>query len=226
MTPGGEIRFVTEAPHFRMFLSTLEGDAEVLVFLGEQLVMVDHLEPGRITCLHVNAPATLFETARSPSNRFAPGVWRVMLAGYQPVFHELETFGWSVRPPTGEEGPSQTWLAYGSSITSGVASPRVDMSFTQVTARRLGVDVLNMGFGGACHCEPELADYFAGLEEWSFATLELGVNMRESFEPAEFVERAGYFIDRLLAGNLKRPVVLITPFVTGGDREEPPPLEA
>jgi lysophospholipase L1-like esterase len=221
-TQGCEVRFVTEAPHFRIFLSSLEGDAEVLVFRGETLVANAWLDPGRQLCLHVYAPdntANVDGGVLARGSRFSPHVWRIMLAGYQTVFHELDTFGWEVRAPLPAETPRTTWLAYGSSITAGCGASRTDLCYTQLTARRLGVDVLNMGFGGACHCEPVLADFFAAGLAWDFATIELGVNMREHarFEIDEFAKRAGYFIDRLLGAAPARPVIVITPFVSGAE---------
>jgi hypothetical protein len=99
------------------------------------------------------------------------------------------------------------------------------MCYAQLTARHLGVDLLNMGFGGACHCEGALADFFAAKEDWDFATLELGINMRSSFEPDEFAQRAQYLIDQLLNDGTHRPIILITPFITGLDHASPCPLE-
>ncbi len=225
-TGGVELRFVTDAPHFRLFLSSLEGDAEVLVFRGEQLVSSDWLDPGRQLCLHVYAPekaALVAESELGRGSRFGPGVWRILLAGYQAVFHELESFGWEVRAPRVDELPGKRWLNYGSSITAGSGSSRTDLSYGQLAARRLGLDVLNMGFGGACHAEGALADFFAEGLEWDLATLELGVNMRGSFEPEIFAQRAGYLIDRLLKAPPARPVILITPFITGEEHQLPVP---
>ena len=215
-TLGGELRFVTDASHIEVQLSTRVGDAEVLVFQGERLVQAGWLQPGQVTCLKLKPPERRIVSLAEEPSRFAPQVWRVMLAGYHSVFHGLDSSSTSIRLPQPEEQPITRWLAYGSSITAGSGSARCDLCYAQIAAQQLGVDVLNMGFGGSCHAEPELADFFADQMDWDFATLELGINMRDIFEPSEFEKRVGYMIDRLLNVSPQRPVVLISPFIAWG----------
>jgi lysophospholipase L1-like esterase len=62
------------------------------------------------------------------------------------------------------------------------------------TAQHLGVDLINLGFGGGAHCEREMADYIAARGDWDFATLELGINMVSWMETPVFAERVAYFI--------------------------------
>ena len=65
------------------------------------------------------------------------------------------------------------------------------------TAQLLGVDLINLGFGGGAHCESQMADYIAERNDWDFATLELGINMMGSFEAKEFKKRVEYFIEKV-----------------------------
>src|SRR5690606_21327310 len=48
--------------------------------------------------------------------------------------------------------------------------------------------------------------------EWDFATLELGVNMRERFEPETFQERVRYALDRFEERHPGKPLFLLTIF--------------
>ena len=100
-------------------------------------------------------------------------------------------------PPTKEQTPQTKYLAYGSSITHGSTAIRPTGTYAMRTAQLLGVDLINLGFGGGAHCESQLADYIAERNDWDFATLELGINMVGSFETAEFKKRVEYFIKKI-----------------------------
>ncbi len=214
MSCGVELRFVTDAQEIRLFLSTLEGDATVMVFQGDLYHSSHYLAPGGPRCLHLKPSEAIADLPEALlQGRFSPKVWRVLLPGLFPVFHHLETFGWDVRSPEENEKPSVRWLAYGSSITAGTGATAPHLNYVQQTATHLGVDALNLGQGGACLCEPELAEHFATRGDWNFATLEIGVNMLASFSPTEFEQRAAYLAATLINPNPGKPVVLVTPFL-------------
>lgn len=63
---------------------------------------------------------------------------------------------------------------------------------------------------GSCHCEREMSNYLAAQQDWSFMTLELGVNMRDHMSPDEFRERTGYLLDQLVSRHPEKPVAVIT----------------
>jgi lysophospholipase L1-like esterase len=222
MTPGSEIRLVTSAGHIRLFVSALEGDAELMVFNGDFQHSVHYLEPGAIKCIHVNPIPRLDEMKDEAfaGQRFNKNVWRFFFSGYQTMFHQIETYGHDYRPPIPEEKPALRWLAYGSSISAGCGSARAELSYVQLTARRLGVDVMNMAQGGACMCEKETADFFAERGDWDFATYEIGVNMLEFYSPEVFKERASYLVNTTLEKNPDKPLVLITSFLNYSDVEK------
>jgi hypothetical protein len=58
----------------------------------------------------------------------------------------------------------------------------------------LGTDLFNLGFGGGAHLEGGMADYIAGRTDWHFATLEMGINVVQSFSVDEFYNRVAYFV--------------------------------
>lgn len=212
---GSEIRFVTPANRCRLYLSAMEAEATVLIYHGDRYRMFYRLQPGETTCLNLAMPESLAseEAAALKSNRFAPQVRRVMIHAIDLVFHRLDTFGHPVRPPRPDEVPARCWLAYGSSITMGCGDVYAGFSYPQLTARRLGVDVLNMGLGGACLCEPAIADFFASRQDWDFATFEVGVNMADvPYSTEEFESRVQYLVDTVAKAHPEKPIVLITPF--------------
>lgn len=221
---GSELRFVSDASHVRVFISALEGDELLLVFCGDILHAKHYITPGKVHCIHLETPSRFADIKPGTFSgmRFAPQVWRIMTAGYSAVFHEIETFGHDWRPPLPEEKPQLRWLAYGSSITAGSGTSTPDLSYPQLAARLLGVDVYNLAMGGACYCEPELADFMAVEAKWDFATLEIGVNMRDTFSPTAFKKRATYMLETMLRANPGKPIVLISPFVNFSNNQQTP----
>lgn len=214
MMTGNEIRFVTDAQNIRLFVATLQGDAPMHVYQGEFLHSTHYITPGKTHCLHVNPHPRLkmVKPEILQGRRFSPNVWRFTSSGLFLLFQELETYGHDVRPPDESEIPNVRWLAYGSSISAGCGATSHHLSYVQQAAWRLGVDALNLSQGGACMCEPELADFFATRNDWDFATLEIGGNMLDVFTTEEFVERATYLLTTILNKNPGKPVVVVTPY--------------
>lgn len=123
------------------------------------------------------------------------------------VFHGIDTFGHYLRAPFREEKPALRWLAYGSSITHSSRN-----GYPALTARRLGVDVLNKGMSGSCFVDPTAAEFLAADCDWDIATLEMGINMRLQYSVEEFERRARHFVARCVELKPGRPVVLLTIF--------------
>lgn len=216
---GVELRFVCNGGRIRLTLAAHDNDIYVRVMRGnfghsEQMIPAGST---RVICLE--QPTHFASVARESlaSGSFSPDVWRVQLCNGAMSFLGIESFGAKLRPPLPEEKPKLRWLAYGSSITHSNSRGYPDQ-----TARLLGVDVLNKGLSGSCHCEKEIAAHFALEEKWDFATLELGVNMRGCFTPCEFEERVRTFVNILREKRPDAPLVLITHFL---NREHHPSPE-
>jgi lysophospholipase L1-like esterase len=218
---GSEIRFVTEAPTAHLYLGSLHGTpgaphaaAEVLIYRGD--FRHDHvlLTPGLQTCIELNIPEKLAnlppEVLRG--RRFSANVWRIFFERSRVALHHLDAHGYAVRPPAADEKPSLRWLAYGSSITNGSAATRHVNSYVQQAAWRLGVDVINQGMSGACAIEPAMVDWLASRHDWDFATCELGINLLNSIDAAEFRRRATHLVETLRARHPAKPLALITHF--------------
>jgi hypothetical protein len=222
---GVELRFVTEANSFRVSLSCEPSvlvpyeyhHPEVVIFRGAFFHSCHRLELGRINHISVvnipeSNPFDLLTTEASSACGFSPQVWRIFLGRHPFIFHGLDTYGFERRPPEPGELPSRRWIAYGSSITNGAAPTVHENSYIYHAARLASLDVCNQGLSGSCLCEPEMAEYLAGRDDWDVMTLELGVNMRASFSPEEFRNRAGSLVDAICCAHPTRKVVLITIF--------------
>lgn len=68
------------------------------------------------------------------------------------------------------------WLTYGSSITMCRAAASPARTWPAVAARALGLNVLNLGFGGQCHLEPMIARLIRDTPA-DIMTFELGINV-------------------------------------------------
>jgi len=219
---GGEIRFVSDSGSAKVTLSGADGEVKVVPFFGG----FRHGEPftvGREPQTVEIAMTERFQKDLPALEKlhmpFSPRVCRLMLRGAQVCFRGVEGDG--VRPPTAEELPALRYLSYGTSITHGAAAAWPHLAYVSQVARRLGADLLNFGVGGACHCEPEFADYFASRDDWHVATLALSVNMM-GFTHEEFRKRVTYMVNTVAGSNTKRPVACITIWSYFGDREIDP----
>jgi hypothetical protein len=222
---GCEIRFVTEADSVRVAVSAQPSplapyelnNLDLFIFKGAFFHSHVRLEPGKINHIHLaDITGTLhkgfdgLKPAVRDTEYFSSNVWRVLFGRYAASFHELDTYGYEVRPPRPEEMPRKRMLCYGSSITNGASPTMYHLCYVQQAARHLKADVFNQGLSGACMCEPEMAAYLAGREDWDFITLELGVNMRGTFTPEEFEKRSRHLVGRVTSAHPGKPVFLIT----------------
>ena len=225
-----EIRFVTDARNIRLTLSAVKPEfgferLEVRSFFGDFECQSHWLEPGRITTLNLSPPPTLGKLKegylrRGPGIGFAPNVCRILSQRGGLIYCGIETFGHAVRPPEKSEKPAKTCLFYGSSITNSTLD-----GFPSVACRRLGVGLVNLGLSGACHLEPCLADWMAGLKGWDLAVFELGINVLGWMEPEEFRSRVDHLLNVFTARHPEKPLVLLTVFLSGWRNEavaEPP----
>lgn len=208
-----ELRFVSDDPEVRVTLSSqVETSVELFhgTFDGERRAIVGK-EPTTLTM-----PLPSAERLRILDRRwwgdlpFAPTVRRLVFGGARRdpvVIHDID--GQGLRPPTADEVPSLRYLAYGTSITHGFFCEDPMLSYVGQTAWNLGADLINLGVGGACHCEAAYADTIAGRDDWDIATLALSVNMHE-FDLGEFRRRVEYMVNTVAGANTTRPVACIT----------------
>lgn len=231
---GCEIRFVTEAESIRFSVSALPSplapyelhNLDIFVFKGSFFHSHHRLEPGRIHSIHLadigGITRQAFE-ALKPEVRdtgyFSHRTWRVLFGRYPAIFHDLDVYGYPLRAPEPEEKPKRRILFYGSSITNGASPTLYHLCYVQQAARHLQADALNQGLSGACHCEPEMADYLAHREDWDAICLEIGVNMRASFSPEQFESRARYLVEKICKAHPEKPVFLITIYPNGQSLE-------
>ncbi len=191
---GCEIRFNLVGESATVMLEMTERPAIAEVYCGPFLLdwHVIQTQPTPVTIPRPARGDLLKAIAAHRDLPFDPDLFRVLLPWRPPVrLHGIEG---KIGPARPEQVPPTRCLAYGSSITHGNSGVHASGGYAMRTARKLGVDLINLGFGGGAHCEPEIAEYIAARTDWDFATLELGINMVSWLETAEFSKRVEGFI--------------------------------
>lgn len=221
-----ELRFNLRGESAVVTLETEEEPGIIEVYCGPFLHSW-HLVETRPTPIRITVSERqkyVHEASLAQKFAFDPVLYRVILPWKQIIhLHGIEG---DIEPVALGQTPDTRYLAYGSSITNGSASIRPTGMYAMRTAQRLGVDLINLGFGGAAHCEPELADYIASRQDWDFATLELGINMVNWASVEEFASRANYFIEAIASAHRDQWVVCLDMFPFWRDLDSDDPIPA
>lgn len=108
-------------------------------------------------------------------------------------------------------------LFYGSSVTNGGCVARPSTTYSATICRKLDAHLVNMGYSGNCHGEPEIAEAIADLDLAMFVS-EFDHNMKS---PETLAKRHGRFIDIIRKKNPNLPIILMTrPFFVEYRREQ------
>jgi len=216
-----EIRFVTDDGKATVTLSGNGGPVNISPFFGVFRNGGCFSVGPEPTTFEIEMPAVFSELlpeVEKLGHPFSPRVCRLMMRGAQVCLHSVEGAG--LRPPKADEVPWLRYLSYGTSITHGGNASWPHLTYVAQVARRIGADLINLGLGGSCHCEPEMADYIAGREDWQIATLALSVNMVGGFTEEEFETRVRYMVNKVAGADTDRPVACITLFPYSNDLRE------
>ncbi len=217
-TPGAEIRFNLLPGRLAgediavVTLEMAERPAIAEVYSGPFLIdwHVIDTAPTEVVVASSERQPYLHRIAERRNLPFDPHLYRVVLPWRPSV--RLHTIEGDVAPPRPVQVPAMRYLAYGSSITHGNNSTGAMGGYAMRTAQRLGVDLINLGFGGGAHCEAEMADYIASRDDWHFATLELGINLVSWLAADSFAERVDTFISTIAAAHPDKWIFCIDMF--------------
>lgn len=108
--------------------------------------------------------------------------------------HLVDVIG-NVKPAL-ELLPKKIYLSYGSSITSNSLTYVPMLGYPYLLAKKLGYDLINIGFSGSCRMEKEVADELCE-KKFDIATIELGINIIDDMDINEFYKRAYYLLDNI-----------------------------
>ena len=213
---GCEIRFNLEGKSAKITLSC-EGIGIAEVFQGDFQISWHSIgmKPTEITVSLPDNLSFLDKVTKEKGLPFDPHLTRVIL----PIFSQIRLIDieGETSLPRKDQTPKMKYLAYGSSITHGASALRPTGSYAMRTAQHLGVDLINLGFGGGAHCEKQIADYIAEREDWGFASLEMGINMIGEFSTDEFTKRTEYLVERIAKAHPDKWVFAMDLFTFASD---------
>ncbi|WP_286592020.1 SGNH/GDSL hydrolase family protein [Sphingobacterium sp. N143] len=95
-------------------------------------------------------------------------------------------------------------VVYGSSIVQGASASRPGMAYPAILQRKLGIDVINLGFSGSAKMEMPLAEYLATVPADCFV-----LDCIPNPSPTEIKERGFAFIDYLRRKRPHTPIILV-----------------
>jgi len=223
---GCELRFVPEGEDATVEVTlSAKGGTTVHTFWGE-FQSVNPVDVGQEPTTHEFSVPERVRKLNVPDDElgaYDPRVCRLRFDAWGPVaIHDVSG---PARPPEAGEIPDRRYLAYGTSITEGAVSDP-HLGYVSRAAGHLGVDPLNLGMAGSAYCEPAMADYLAGRDDWDLATIAISVNMaNRGFTVDQFRERAEHLLDTVAGAHPTKPVVAVTLFpyhmdlVAGDDAE-------
>ncbi|MCM8778018.1 MAG: GDSL-type esterase/lipase family protein [Candidatus Omnitrophica bacterium] len=210
---GGEIRLNLKSKEARVVLKSKEEGT----FLGEiyqgSFLLSSYFITNNTSDIVVSLPANiekLKELSQKEKMPFDAGLTRIILP-YRATCVIKDIVG-EFELPGKEQLPEKRYLTYGSSITHGATAIRPTGTYAMRTAQFLGVDLINLGFGGSALCEREMADYIAERDDWDFASLEIGINMINRFDVSEFRKRVEYFIPKIAHSHPNKYIFCIDMF--------------
>jgi len=102
-----------------------------------------------------------------------------------------------------KSGIAKPVVFYGSSITHGAAASRPGLAYPSVAGRRGDFPIVNLGFSGCAHMEPEVGDMVAAVDASCYVLDPLG-----NMWVGEINERYEKFVRRLAAARPGVPIVL------------------
>jgi hypothetical protein len=151
-----------------------------------------------------------FGVKESSCNRYPMNLWRIVPESDEPItLCDFEAEG-EYRKPTKKQAPCM--LVYGSSISQGCGTPFVTMSYIDIAANLLGIEVKNKALAGGCFSEESVLEFLL-KEEFDCAYFELGTNIAN--RPKELIEeRVGRFIDTMAEAFPEKTLYFMTP-ITG-----------
>lgn len=172
--------------------------------------------------LVIKEPAAMAAVTRISAERklpFDPRLVRVRL----PPIHTTRIISveGDLSYPAPDAVPGNTILFYGSSITHGACAIAPEGTYAAQCARRLGCDIINLGFGGSAQMDAPIADHIAGRNDWDLAVFEMGINVR-TWPLEKFYSVMEHFVKTIVAAHPGKYIFCIDMFTNDCDFEENP----
>lgn len=143
--------------------------------------------------------------------------------GMKPTVLTVEAVDGELTPPP----PQARWVAYGDSILEGWVASAPARCWPALAGRRLGLDVVNLGYAGSARGEIASAEQVAGLAA-DVISISHGTNCWTRTPHSASMMRAttAAFLDIVRQGHPGTPVVVTSPVLRPDAEETPNRLRA
>jgi hypothetical protein len=204
------VRFVTDAPTIQARWTLTSSNLAMNHMPATGVSGLDlYVEvDSRWRWLAVGRPTA--QTNKAPLVTGLPVAKRTYLL-YLPLYNGVSSVEIGLPPEHGlakadprGEAAKKPLLFYGTSITQGGCASRPGMVHTAIVGRRLGREVVNLGFSGNGKMEPELATLLAELDPAVYI-----LDCLPNLGPAETAERVEPFVKALRKARPDTPILLV-----------------
>ena len=213
---GGRLRFRTNSGTLRLRIDHGNDGFPWPVMSSMAMAGIELYEgpPGQMVFRWVATPVSAKEPYELALPVRADGQMREYTL-YLPMYAKLKSLDLGLDPEARLEPPTAFRLPrpvvfYGTSFVHGGCASRGSMNFPALVGRKLGLDIVNLGFAGDGRCEPEIADCLAEIEAACFV---MGPILNDL---PLMRERYAAFVARLRQRWPETPMVLMTRLHTVG----------
>jgi lysophospholipase L1-like esterase len=133
----------------------------------------------------------------------------------------------AILPPAAAGRSEPRWVHHGSSISHCHAAERPTEIWPAIAARRAGVEVVNLGFGGHAQLDPFTARAIRDLPA-DLISLKIGINLvnADSFRLRAFIPAVHGFLDTIREGHPDTPLLVVSPIICPPVEDRPGPTVA
>ena len=130
----------------------------------------------------------------------------------------------AIEPPAAAGRSELRWVHHGSSISHCHAAERPTEIWPALAARRAGVEVVNLGFGGHAQLDPFTARAIRDLPA-DLISLKIGINIvnADSLRLRAFIPAVHGFLDTVREGHPDTPLLVISPIICPPVEDRPGP---
>jgi lysophospholipase L1-like esterase len=143
--------------------------------------------------------------------------------GMRPIVTGIEGIGGPIEP-----APRQPrWLCYGDAVTQGWLASAPSLAWPAVTARKLGLDLINFGYAGSSRTDTAAALTLTDIPA-EILSVSIGTNNWSRFPhtPALCAEEVRAVISLLRSGHPDAPIVIVSPLLRPEAEDTPNRLGA
>jgi hypothetical protein len=201
------------------------------VYVDGELRMRDELDDGDVTELDLQTGASEFRAGPShvtTIDSLPPGEKRIEIWLAHNEALELIALRADAEVVADSDADADAarplWLHHGSSISQGSNAAAPSEIWPAVAARRAGVELRNLGFGGSALVDPFMARVIRDAPA-DVISVKLGINVvnLDAMRLRAFVPAVQGFLDTIRDGHPHTPVLLVSPIFCGIHEHTPGP---